>query len=1081
MQYHNILRDYLRDYALPAMLDLGWAFKAAKSYGWKGAQRPEYQIDQPLRTHILNGLYGLTRLLEYLQARNYYHISDGDFKRALVLYTLHDAYKDNDLARRRTGTSDFSVPLEAIEELLDQTRLRPFVAMKAEDIRAAMVSLLSDKVADFSATTPGTSRLLTLVHLADAFASQQTARDCKTAENRLSEITRHDAVTARQEQRLSTRLGIDTQADETRPALKFYYHELDEYRGLSTLLIHQATEEILSKLGLYPLLYYANGILYVGPEGIVANTDDLCAKVTTLLFTKIRAEAQPRSLSVAKDACDPRKGMKIEKYAYLFCSLQTLFDAVRDVTRSGNVTGFVSKTVTTRVQKKKYAQAAVFYERYGIQQSADESPLQADHWMAATKLVMAAESIAEALVPGDTLEWLLSTFRTPNAIAATIREYAKQLRDGGIADHCIIIAYHWLLQIRFHEGKRTWLEVGVADIQEAATAVALDALKPYNKEDRLLSFAEKELGIQNDARNYLQTTLVFSFDAGRMQDEDPLQEYEKERRRSHKRLCTICNRPITAQLSKKSSEIKTGIADMPALVFSNRRVPSDENKNDMLVWCPMCYLEFMLRKLSGQGYPADSDYNASYRLHLYLLPDYSFTPQLWADTGQDLLQRFHPQQTTVSKLRLRGSKDDPALPAQWLEQRSIDQHWLEQVREMFAKQAELMQMPTKSGRPRSNHGDRLIFSIQQPNYMLITYDNVVSRSADSSLAPTHIEVWAKALYAAILIHLLTGARVYITDKPYLTITRPEQMKTIIEMEGLHPLLYSLFPVQRAEAIDDTQSPTIAESNARLPLACLVTILDLLAAVWEINAALQPGRPDERRNLDKQVAGVLEEVRSNYLAGATLYKMRERAKAAPYSAFTRACQILLPQQADKSDPIRHTLSQEGYELMIDKEGGAMVNLTQQITDTSLKLYLPSTQKEGRAHRYENIFRTGIEVIKTNAGTNDEELVAKVAGNILKRLERISGGATPTYGEARVEAARAFAELIVRRLFRELCHGSISKLTHQENAYADAIYFFTAQQIHARWEQYKQQKAQRAHETNHSSKVSRSESDLPSNIL
>ncbi|HLZ80544.1 MAG TPA: hypothetical protein VKP04_02860, partial [Ktedonobacteraceae bacterium] len=77
----------------------------------------------------------------------------------------------------------------------------------------------------------------------------------------------------------------------------------------------------------------------------------------------------------------------------------------------------------------------------------------------------------------------------------------------------------------------------------------------------------------------------------------------------------------------------------------------------------------------------------------------------------------------------------------------------------------------------------------------------------------------------------------------------------------------------------------------------------------------------------------------------------------------------------------------------------------------------------------------------------------------------GGATPTYGEARVEVAGAFAELLVRRLFRELCRGSVSKLTHQENAYADAIYFLTAQQIHHRWEQYKQQKAQRVHEINH----------------
>src|SRR5258706_16268470 len=97
MQYHNILREYLRDYALPAMLDLGWAFKAAKSYGWKGAQRPEYQIDQPLRTHILNGLYSLTRLLEYLQVNGYYRISEQEFKQFLVLYNLHDAYKDSDL------------------------------------------------------------------------------------------------------------------------------------------------------------------------------------------------------------------------------------------------------------------------------------------------------------------------------------------------------------------------------------------------------------------------------------------------------------------------------------------------------------------------------------------------------------------------------------------------------------------------------------------------------------------------------------------------------------------------------------------------------------------------------------------------------------------------------------------------------------------------------------------------------------------------------------------------------------------------------------------------------------------------
>src|SRR5258708_14647565 len=456
-------------------------------------------------------------------------------------------------------------------------------------------------------------------------------------------------------------------------------------------------------------------------------------------------------------------------------------------------------------------------------------------------------------------------------------------------------------------------------------------------------------------------------------------------------MCVICNRDIPTKV--KSSDIITTIAEQQALVFSNKLLPSVEVKGQM-VWCPMCYLEFMLRKLSGLSYPEGSDYNSSYRLYLYVLPDYSFTPQLWEIAGEELLMNFYREKTAVSKLVLRGSKDEPSLPSLWLEQRIVDPVWLEQVREMFANQAAYLKTTTKEGKARGKQGDRISFSFKNPNYMLITYDNVVpdrlTPAEKSKLAPTHVEVWTKALYAATLIHLLTGARVYITDKPYLSITRPEEMKTIIETEGLHPLLYSLLPIRRtdAEFSDIDQRPS--ESNARLSITSLEVMLDLLAAVWEVNAALYRGKPDERRNLDKQVASVLEEVKTNYLAAATFYKMRKRDKSAPYEAFTRACQILLPQQADQFNKIRHDLYVNGYQLMIDKEGGDMMNLAQRITNASLQLYLPITQKEGRAHRYESIFRTGVEVIKMNASAEVEELNMKVAGNILKRLERISGG-------------------------------------------------------------------------------------------
>jgi hypothetical protein len=1060
MQYHEILRDYLRDYAVPAMLEQGWAFKAAKSYGWQGQRGPEYHIDQPLRTHIINGLYALTRVLEYLQKKEYYRISETEFKRTLVLYTMHDAYKDIEIATTRMGKSDFSIPLIELDKLLEKMRLRDFVHVKAEDIRAASVSLQSTRVADLASCTHGISHLLTLVHLADAFASQQTARDCKTAQNRLREITRSDAITSRQNERMSQRTGISAQAQDMKPPLAFYYHELNEYRGLSTLLIHQATEQVLDKFGLYPILYFANAILYLGPEGIALDVEGLQDNIAANLFTQVRQGANSESPTIAREACDPRKGLKFEKYAYLFCKLEDLLGAAIESTTLTNSSGFVSKLLANRIEKKKYKQPEDFYNCYDIPANTDETEAYAKRWLAASKMVMAVENIAEALVPGNTIEWLFSTFNTPKHIATAVQQNIKVLRDGGVADHCMIVAYHWLIKTHFHTNQRSWLEVETVDVQRAMAKLSLQALEKYGKDEHLLAFVEKELGFQSDAESYLRANLTFSFSPERLQDEDPLKEYEKERKQSHKRICIICNRLITSKVDKKSTEIKTNVAEQQALVFSNKRLPSSE-VSSMMVWCPICYLEFMLRKLSGQSYPAGSDYNASYRLYLYVLPDYSFTPQLWQSIGEELLQdNFYAEKTVVSKLILRGSKDEPGLPTQWLRQRTVDQGWLEQVRAMFADQATRMKMPSKEGKPRSKRGDRITFSFNSPNYMLITYDNVVAKSADPGLLPTHIEVWTKALYAATLIHLLTGARVYITDKPYLTITHPEEMKTIIEMEGLHPLLYGLLPSHRTDTEISDVDQRASESSARLSITSLQVMLDLLASVWEVNAALYRGKLNERRNLDKQVASVLEEVKTNYLAGATFYKMRERDKNAPYEAFTRACQILLPQVGDQFDEIRRDLYTNGYELMIDKEGGDMMNLAQRITDTSLKLYLPITQKEGRAHRYESIFRTGVEAIKINASAEDEELMARVAGNILKRLDRISGGVCPIYGDRRVETVKEFAELLVNDLFNQLCGRSVSKLTHQENHIADAIYFLTAQQIGARWDEHKKQHPKKA---------------------
>jgi len=138
-------------------------------------------------------------------------------------------------------------------------------------------------------------------------------------------------------------------------------------------------------------------------------------------------------------------------------------------------------------------------------------------------------------------------------------------------------------------------------------------------------------------------------------------------------------------------------------------------------------------------------------------------------------------------------------------------------------------------------------------------------------------------------------------------------------------------------------------------------------------------------------------------------------------------------------------------MLDQEGGDLMNLARHITDTSWKLYRPASGQKGRAHRFEDLFRTGVEAIKHNANVDEDELVMRVAGTVLKRLERLidNGGRYIVYGDERLETMQSFAEILVKDLFLQRCGGSVSKLTHEENHLADAVYFLTYQKVNQYW--------------------------------
>ena len=779
---------------------------------------------------------------------------------------------------------------------------------------------------------------------------------------------------------------------------------------------------------LFPLLYFPNGVLYIGPtrEDTEFDVDTLRRKIGEGLFQLVQESLAHKTDDIAQAAIGESQGTtKFKADAFIFCNVDQMVSALRNKAQKKKANKFLTERIGGALTRK-YARStgadieiAVnnFCHIYSIPHDAEDNSDFSTKWKAVSSFIMGAESIAIGLMGDRSSDWLFDFFNTPKIVAQTIIANKKALTSGGKADHAVIIAYHYLVQQRFGTDHRlideAELAVVLGDLQQQTT----DALRSFDSTVQRLKHANKETGLRTEMTGYIEEHLTLSFNQTRTVS-SPLAQVARERKYGYGKLCSFCNR-----LASKTLKIE--LAGIVTTTFSNRRIPSQVVK-EMQVWCPICYLEFMLRERMGMGYSQGYDKSSSVRLYLFLLPDYSFTPEFWQFARRRLFQPFE----SVTKLKVRRNfgeeADAPTIPNTWLLHGKLDDQWLDEIQRLFEKATQEMAIVNeKVGRPnRELLGEKMkVAPIRSPNFQILVYENSVSKQYKER-APTRSEMWAKAVYAATLINLLLGVRVYVTERPYLPLSRPDEMKHIIELDGAHSLIHNVLP---------RSGNTKALKGTVIALYDLKEAIDLLSAVWEVNAALSGGRG----NLDKQVATVLEQVNVEPLAGAGFYKRRQADGYVVYPALLRAC-----------------------ELLLDLQGGEKLNLAQKLTDASLKLFIPLSRKEGKAHRYETMFRTAIEVVKTSPrSVSDEELEMRVAGNLLKRLPRIQGGVVPLYGEALARAAADYARLVVHDLFRNRCNGSTAKLTHEENALANAIYYLTDIRIGNVWKQYKVERATR----------------------
>ncbi len=655
----------------------------------------------------------------------------------------------------------------------------------------------------------------------------------------------------------------------------------------------------------------------------------------------------------------------------------------------------------------------------------------------ARRYLLYVDTLLRDLNPAENrLEWFLRTFPIPQLVADNLRQEADIWARGGIGKYVLVIAYHFLRGPDFTD--RPAEALPPETVIERLHRRVLEALRQVDTQAGRQAVVA-DLGLRQDLETYLAENLYLSLAPSGDLVEDGLGSYLAPKRKGHTgQVCSICNRR-----SEYVQPLRAGILDDFGRVFSNRVLPAREAPQANRLWCPVCQLEFILRKKMGMGLSSSAHYKNSRRIYLYVLPTFSFTP--------DHLRLFKPLLKPfrqVTNFPVRDYGRDWGLPHYWLERRTFDPDWVKELQSVLARQAEKI----AGWGGQDFVGERTLLGriVGQPHYYLITWEKTARESeTDDARIATRTEAWAKALFASVIISGLTSCKVYVTERPYLPIADPAELKATITLDAPPPALRGVLGKRTDEV-----SLYGREQGRR---SGLEQVLDLSSALWVVTTGLRPGK-------DKEISRRLSRLNVDPLAGAHFYKEygRENDGQSPFRPFDVACEVLL-----------------------EIQGGELMNLVEKIAQKSLEIALPLNPKgRGKARRYELVFREAISAMRKAQRMIPEmreaaiggrrpsdqsivELKQLAAGTLLKGLERRQSTGrgeilVRAWGEELSRLVGEFIDILVDELYLDRAGGSFARLLRLENSLADGIYYYTDRHLSRFWQEYKQQRGTSADE-------------------
>ncbi|MGQ9632199.1 MAG: type I-D CRISPR-associated protein Cas10d/Csc3 [bacterium] len=710
MEMMEVLNEYVEK-VIPKMIDAGYSLKLAK-----GGAGYEHLPEQSLFSHIVNGVFGFSRLWGFLDEHKIFsdekRYNEKMYRKFLSLYTTHDMHKTED---EKLGASEFSVNQDAIEREIRTLGLDGFAETNWHDHRAAMTHDRSVKQGDRLLGSEGIDQLVEMVRVADTMASIETPREIVSLQNHLKDLSKVLATNYR-----------------------LYFHELADIRGVLTNQIHDAVAEILRGYDFFPLLFFASGVIYLGPKAL--KNLERRAFIPGVV-EKILGRLTPSSeSSVEPEGAYRNTSYDFESYIYSVTPLQRLLDFALDKAMHSKEAGFYESEMQKwfgKVRKKEVP----FDTRAEFEGSLNISVDPQDKYFyellhGVSVYLFIVDSIirdAKSLQPDQRAEWLADALSISDEVSRKLSPLAASFTNayggGKVPKYAVPFAYHFLKGPDF--AKRSATSTDRGEVLNKLHDKIRAKFKTID-DSAVAKSSMRELHIEDDLEQYLRENLFVSiFQETELMD-DPFSTYAKQKGKSHSRICSLCGRD-----SEFNMPIRTGVLGDSAQEFSNRILPQ-KTIQQCRRWCPTCYLEFTFRSIGGLTSPPNIDRGKSMLLYFYILPTYSFTPEQVRMLSEDV---FYPFKEVTSVVIRDYGGEKPSHAHVWLEGRKLDREMLENWLEVFRSQSEWIREHLRRN-GRDLPGERLFTARSgQLNYKLLRWERTAyGATRDDAQIPTHSEM-----------------------------------------------------------------------------------------------------------------------------------------------------------------------------------------------------------------------------------------------------------------------------------------------------------------------------------------------------